>query len=165
MRSFSQLGQALVNAAACRGLRAVEGVGQLGVGGVQQASKDDGRALLVGQQANLLEEGALAVGPNSLGATVGQIVGRQLAPRPAAMNVDRLALGDAKQPRPQVAGVAKAGIGAKRGKAGLLKAVVGIDWAHRSGQVAVDVDTMLVEHGLEGRQNGHASTTWQPLAL
>ena len=78
------------------------------------------------------------------------VIGGQRRPGPAAMVVDRLAMGDREQPAAQVGGVAQGWVGAERGDEGLLETVVGIRRAHDSNQQTVDVALVLVQQSLEG---------------
>ena len=83
------------------------------------------------------------------GAEIGHVRDRH---RPAAggpMGVEHLAGCDPEQPSAQVPVVPQARIGPQGGQHRLLPAVVGVDRPNTSGQVAVDVGTVLVEEHLE----------------
>jgi hypothetical protein len=133
---------------------AAERGGDLAVGEIAGVAQGDGRPLLWRQGSDGRPDPLVGLG---VGDSELFHLGDRNRPAPAgAVVVDRLAVGNRKQPAAQIAGVFQLRIGAQGGDEGLLETVVGIGASDCATQHAHHVGGVLVEKGLEGRQLGHS---------
>ena len=139
--------------ASARGLlRAVEDARHLAVRQLDRDAQEDGRTLLGRQRRDRRPCARVIARGCSVDRRVVRVGHGHGPSRARPAGVDRLAPGDRECPRPEVRLGGQVGVGAQRGEAGLLEAVLGVVRADDRCQKAQELGGVTIEEGLKGRE-------------